>query len=270
MTTAAPYQPDNGDHGPGADYNGAAKFYQVYSGSTDQVPDLRISHIAYDRKHTSAADMGTWFPLKAMQVLLGEKVFARLSPRFYGLPANRSQRITLEVDCVDVVRLCREVALHVVVLVPNCPVCHQSVSLAARSIEQAGMATIFDGDEQMFASLRAGARGYFLKETPRSQRVAALKGIIEGIPPLSPSIASRIINYLHHHNEAREASRTDREHEVLTFLAMGMNRKKIAEEPDISHYTVSEYIKQIYQKLNVHTSVDASMKAVRMGLVPLD
>src|SRR5450631_4391275 len=53
ITTAAPYQPDKGDQGPGAPYNAAAKFYRVYTDSTDGEPDLRISHIGIDRKHTT-------------------------------------------------------------------------------------------------------------------------------------------------------------------------------------------------------------------------
>src|SRR3954462_14806620 len=63
ITTAAPYDPAKGDQGPGAAYNGGAKFYQVYDGDTSKEPDLRISHIGYDRKHTSATDSGTWCPL---------------------------------------------------------------------------------------------------------------------------------------------------------------------------------------------------------------
>src|ERR1700712_3388141 len=67
VTTAAPYQPDKGDQGPGAPYNGSAKFYQVYSGDTSVDHDLRISHIGYDRTHTTATDSGTWFPLPALR-----------------------------------------------------------------------------------------------------------------------------------------------------------------------------------------------------------
>src|SRR4051812_33588739 len=62
ITTAAPYQPGKGDQGPGAAYNGSAKFYQVYSGDTSEDHDLRISHIGYDRTHTAATDCNTWFP----------------------------------------------------------------------------------------------------------------------------------------------------------------------------------------------------------------
>src|SRR5271170_2331878 len=67
ITTAAPYQPGKGDQGPGAPYNGSAKFYAVYSGNTSETHDLRISHISYDRTHTTAADSGTWFPLPALR-----------------------------------------------------------------------------------------------------------------------------------------------------------------------------------------------------------
>jgi hypothetical protein len=63
VTTAAPFDPARGDQGPGAKYNGGAKFYSVYDGDTSKPHDLRISHIAYDRVHTSADDSGTWFPL---------------------------------------------------------------------------------------------------------------------------------------------------------------------------------------------------------------
>jgi hypothetical protein len=63
ITTAAPYDPSKGDQGPGAAYNGGAKFYHVYAGATSETHDLRISHVAYDRVHTSADDSGTWFPL---------------------------------------------------------------------------------------------------------------------------------------------------------------------------------------------------------------
>src|SRR5207342_872799 len=63
ITTAAPYQPDKGDQGPGAPYNAKAKFYAVYSGDTARDHDLRIAHVAIDRRHTTAEDSATWFPL---------------------------------------------------------------------------------------------------------------------------------------------------------------------------------------------------------------
>jgi D-proline reductase (dithiol) PrdB len=145
VTTAAPYQPDKGDQGPGAPYNAAAKFYKVYSLDTATDHDLRISHIAIDRAHTTAEDPGSYFPLPALREAAARARVGSLAPRFHGLPTNRSQRTTIETDCPDLVSRCKEDAANAVLLVPNCPVCHQSVSLAARALEEAGIATVVMG-----------------------------------------------------------------------------------------------------------------------------
>src|SRR5262249_4957563 len=145
VTTAAPYQPDKGDQGPGAPYNAAAKFYAVYSGDTARDHDLRISHIAIDRKHTTADDQGTYFPLPPLRQCAASGRIGSVAPRFHGLPTNRSHRVTLETDCPELVRRCRDDGVDAALLLPNCPVCHQSVSLAARMLEENGIATVVMG-----------------------------------------------------------------------------------------------------------------------------
>lgn len=119
VTTAAPYQPDKGDQGPGAPYNAAAKFYKVYTDSTDSEPDLRISHIGIDRNHTTAEDINTYFPLKAMKQAVADGRIGDLSPRFYGAPTNRSQKTTIEQDCADILAYCREDGVDAAVIVAN-------------------------------------------------------------------------------------------------------------------------------------------------------
>jgi hypothetical protein len=119
ITTAAPYQPGVGDQGPGAKYNAAAKFYEVYSDSTETVPDLRISHVGYDRAHTTAEDARTWFPLARLQAAVKTGRIGALTPRFHGAPTNRSQRVTMETDAPELLRRCREDAADVAVLVPS-------------------------------------------------------------------------------------------------------------------------------------------------------
>ena len=119
ITTAAPYQPGVGDQGPGAKYNAAAKFYDVYSDSTDSTPDLRISHVGYDRKHTTAEDPHTWFPLAQLQLAVKAGRLGALTPRFYGAPTNRSQRVTNEKDAPELLRRCREDGADVALLVPS-------------------------------------------------------------------------------------------------------------------------------------------------------
>lgn len=145
ITTAAPYQPEKGDQGPGAPYNGSAKFYSVYSETTAVDPDLRLSHIAYDRAHTTADDQGTYFPLRALRVLEREGVLGKIAHRFHGLPTNRSQKTTIEVDCAELVSRCLDDGIDAAILIPNCPVCHQSISLAARALEEAGISTVISG-----------------------------------------------------------------------------------------------------------------------------
>jgi D-proline reductase (dithiol) PrdB len=145
VTTAAPYQPGKGDQGPGAPYNAAAKFYRVYSGDMALDHDLRIAHVAIDRAHTTAEDIGSYFPLAALRRSVAAGRIGALASRFHGLPTNRSQRTTLDVDVPELLARCRADAVDAVLLVPNCPVCHQSVSLAARALEQAGIATVVMG-----------------------------------------------------------------------------------------------------------------------------
>jgi hypothetical protein len=145
ITTAAPFRPDLGDQGPGAPYNAAAKFYSVYSGVVEKDHDLRISHVAIDRKHTTGEDMGSYFPLVQLRRAARQGRIGGLAARFHGSPTNRSQRHTLAVDCPELVRRCREDGADAAVLVPNCPVCHQSLSLAARTLEENGISTVVMG-----------------------------------------------------------------------------------------------------------------------------
>ncbi|HEY1410810.1 MAG TPA: glycine/sarcosine/betaine reductase selenoprotein B family protein [Rhodopila sp.] len=145
VTTAAPFQPDKGDQGPGAPYNGSAKFYQVYSGDTAQDHDLRISHIGYDRTHTTATDSGTWFPLPALRRVAAAGGIGAVAPRFHGAPTNRSHRVTVETDAPEILRRVREDGADVAVIVPNCPVCHQTSTLVARHLEANGIPTVVMG-----------------------------------------------------------------------------------------------------------------------------
>lgn len=142
ITTASPFDPAKGNQGPGAPYNAAAKFYQVYSGDTSQDHDLRISHVAIDRKHTSMTDSGSWFPLPLLRQAEAEGKIGKLARRFHGAPTNRSQRHTIEVDCPELLGRCKEDGVDAAILVANCPVCHQTLSLVARHLEANRISTV--------------------------------------------------------------------------------------------------------------------------------
>ena len=119
VTTAAPYDPDKGDQGPHSAYNAAAKFYRVYAAGIDGEPDVRISHVGIDRKHTSQEDINTWFPLAQMKRAAAGGRIGEVAPRFHGMPTNRSQRTTLEQDCPDLLAALREDGADAAILAAN-------------------------------------------------------------------------------------------------------------------------------------------------------
>ncbi|MGQ3674635.1 glycine reductase [Xanthobacter sp. TB0139] len=145
ITTAAPYQPDKGPQGPGAPYNSAAKFYKVYSGDAAGEHDLRISHVGIDRIHTSMEDARSWYPMAALRAAVEQGRIGALASRFHGAPTNRSQQHTIKVDAPDILARCQEDGVDVALLIPNCPICHQTLSLIARHLEAHGIATVIMG-----------------------------------------------------------------------------------------------------------------------------
>jgi hypothetical protein len=164
VTTAAPFDPLKGDQGPGAKYNGGAKFFRVYAGDTAKDHDLRISHIAYDRVHTTAEDPNTWFPLPMLRRFAAEGR-VELARRFFGAPTNRSQRTTIEIDAPEILAGCKEDGVDAAILVPNCPVCHQTVTLVARHLEANGISTVVMGCARDIVEY-AGAPRFLFSDFP--------------------------------------------------------------------------------------------------------
>ena len=119
VTTAAPYQPGKGDQGPGATYNASAKFYAVYSGDSAEDPDLRISHVGYDRLHTTAEDINSYLPLTQLRAAARHGRIGSVARRFHGAPTNRSQMTTIEQDCPDILARIREDQADAAIIVAN-------------------------------------------------------------------------------------------------------------------------------------------------------
>ena len=121
VTTAAPFRPELGEQGPGAPYNAAAKFFEVYSAPAGEgaAPEVHISHVSYDRIHTTAKDPRTWFPLARLHEAAAAGRIGGVAPRFHGLPTNRSQRTTLDQDCPALLRRVHEDEADAAILVAN-------------------------------------------------------------------------------------------------------------------------------------------------------
>jgi len=131
------------------------------------------------------------------------------------------------------------------------------------------MVTIYDDDEHLFASLRAGARGYLLKDLSREDIEKQIQGIIKGTPPLSSSIARRLLAHFNKPVQSHKHSLTQRENDVLILISKGCTRQEVAKKLSISANTVAEHIQNIYQKLNINSRAEAALEACRLGLISL-
>jgi len=125
------------------------------------------------------------------------------------------------------------------------------------------MLTVYDDDERIFESLRAGATGYILKRTRQADIIAAIKEVHEGGSPMSMKIARRVVQSF---AQAREtgfdpvASLTSREREILSMLSQGSLYKEIARKLGLSHNTIRVHLHSIYGKLHVQTRTQAVLK----------
>ena len=132
------------------------------------------------------------------------------------------------------------------------------------------MATIFDDDEHLFPALRAGAHGYLLKDETPELLIQQLQRISAGHPPLSPSVARRMLTHFRLIQETVKmdtTALTPRERQVLVQLAQGIGISSIAHDLSISRHTVGDHVKNIYRKLNISSRAEAALRAQNMGLV---
>jgi DNA-binding NarL/FixJ family response regulator len=126
--------------------------------------------------------------------------------------------------------------------------------------------TVFGDSEQVFQALEAGASGYLLKRTPRSEIVEAIKQVWDGGAPMSGEVARKVVESFRKPASAHGGqleSLTTREEEVLGLLAKGYITKEIGEQLAISFDTVRFHLKHIYQKLHVRSRTEALLKYLK-------
>jgi DNA-binding NarL/FixJ family response regulator len=131
------------------------------------------------------------------------------------------------------------------------------------------MFTVFEDDEKIFSSVMAGASGYLLKKTPPDKLMEALDDFVQGGAPMTGSIATRVLQMFRKQTKQTAASfnLSVREQDILTGITDGKSFKIIAAERFLSTETVRSHVKNIYEKLHVHSKAEAVAKAFREKLV---
>lgn len=131
--------------------------------------------------------------------------------------------------------------------------------------------TTFDDDEYVFECLRAGAVGYLLKDAPSEKLVEAIRAAARGESFLQPSVAAKVVAEFARLSERRPAQPlleplSDREREILAFVATGASNKEIAAALFIAEGTVKNHLTSILGKLGVRDRTQAALKAKELGL----
>ncbi|ANP45363.1 response regulator [Candidatus Viadribacter manganicus] len=134
--------------------------------------------------------------------------------------------------------------------------------------------SIFGDARSVVHAIEAGADGYLLKGAGEQQAEEAIRSVLGGGAPISPAVASHILNRMRERNAsakgaAPDAPLTEKETAVLTDLAKGFRYKEVARLHGISPHTVADHVKSIYRKLAVNSRSEAVFEAVQAGLIKL-
>jgi DNA-binding NarL/FixJ family response regulator len=129
--------------------------------------------------------------------------------------------------------------------------------------------TMFDDDAHVVPALAAGALGYLLKDRSDAVLVGQMRLLAEGLPPLAPSVARRVVQYFAPPKTATQddlVRLSTREREVLELLAKGLPIADVARALEISANTACSHVKNIYRKRKLCTRAEAALEAQRLGL----
>ena len=138
------------------------------------------------------------------------------------------------------------------------------------------MLTVSDDEEDLYEAVKAGANGYLLKEISVEEVAEAIRAVVQGQSLISPSMASKLLtefNVLAKKAEERQQyptpTLTTRELEVLKLVAKGMSNREIADALFISENTVKNHVRNILEKLHLHSRMEAVIYAVRERLLDI-
>lgn len=131
------------------------------------------------------------------------------------------------------------------------------------------MLTLYENQQTVLDAFSAGAEGYIVKGTPHDQITKMIKEAIADQLLASSKIKQHLLKHLHRPTKPVKNPLTEKQMAVLSLMCDGLGRAQISEKLGISHATVDNHYRKIYERLEVHSEVAAVVKAFREGLVPL-
>ncbi len=131
------------------------------------------------------------------------------------------------------------------------------------------MLTVHDDHNKVFGAICAGASGYLLKDASEEALTSAIHEVLNGGAPMTPRVAKLVLEKFARQNAAPrdDYGLSAREKEVLELMVAGLIKKEIAERIGVSHHTVNNHLRSIYDKLHVHTRGGAVAKALNERLL---
>ena len=130
------------------------------------------------------------------------------------------------------------------------------------------MQTVFEDDDNLFESIKAGASGYLLKKSDPEKIIHAIREVVQGGAPMSPNMALKVLKFFQSAPATNnQYALTEREKNVLGLLVDGLSYKMIADKENISFQTVNAHVRKIYEKLHVHSLAEAVSKALKEKLL---
>jgi DNA-binding NarL/FixJ family response regulator len=133
------------------------------------------------------------------------------------------------------------------------------------------MQTVFEDEQKIFDSICAGAHGYLLKKSSAEEIIKAIRDVHAGGSAMTPAVAGKVLEKFKSSfsgpAESESTTLSDREREILSWLAKGKSYKMIADELNISFHTVDSHLRKVYDKLHVHSMTEAIDQARKRRLI---